>query len=229
MGSFHLLNAGRMATMKDTAGTQAGRVNGGGSGNPFNRDALNVPNCITIFRLLLSVVLFTLIYIQGFWITSAVLFVFAASTDALDGYIARKYGLVTVLGRILDPFVDKIIVGGAFIFLSEKTVLVDGETYHSGVNAWMAIIVIGREMFVTSLRGYLEQQGRDFSANWSGKFKMALQCVAVPVALLSLNPHFREPWFLMTRDVLLWSAVVVTIASGLVYVYRAVALLKLKS
>lgn len=222
-------NAGRMATTEDKAGTQDGRAEAD-AGHPLFRDALNVPNCITVFRLLLSVVLFTLIYIHGFWVTSAALFLFAASTDALDGYIARKYEMVTVLGRILDPFVDKIIVGGVFIFLSEKTVHGGaGELYHSGVNAWMAIIVIGREMFVTSLRGYLEQQGRDFSASLSGKLKMALQCVAVPAAILSLDPRFREPWYLLTRDVLLWSAVAVTIFSGLVYVFRAIDLLKPKA
>lgn len=191
------------------------------------QDAFNAPNLITISRLFLAVVLFTLIYIHGFWLTSAALFLFAASTDFLDGYIARKYGLVTVLGRIMDPFVDKIIVGGAFIFLSEKTIeTADGTLLHSGVNAWMVIIVIGREMFVTSLRGYLEQQGRDFSASLSGKAKMALQCAAVPFAILSLDERFQDSGFLLARDVMLWATVGVTILSGLVYVYRATVILK---
>jgi CDP-diacylglycerol---glycerol-3-phosphate 3-phosphatidyltransferase len=195
------------------------------SGNPLSRDALNLPNLITLSRFLLAIVLFTLIYIHGFWVTSAVLFIVAAWTDFLDGYIARKYGMVTVLGRILDPFVDKIIIGGAFIFLSEKTVIVDGGTLHSGVNAWMAIIVIGREMFITSLRGFLEQQGQDFSASWSGKIKMVLQCVAVPASLLSLDPRFATEGFLLTRDILLWTAVAVTVYSGAIYVIRAVNIL----
>ena len=193
------------------------------------QDAFNGPNLITISRLFLSVVLFALIYVHGFWVTSAVLFVFAASTDALDGYIARKYGMVTVLGRILDPFVDKIIVGGAFIFLSEKTITTPTDVVlHSGVNAWMVIIVIGREMFVTSLRGYLERQGCDFSASLSGKLKMGLQCVAVPFAILSLDARCQQQWFLLTRDMLLWGAVAVTVFSGLVYVYRAAVLLNIQ-
>ena len=70
----------------------------GTSRNPLNRDALNLPNMITISRFVLAIVLFTLIYVQGFWRTAAVLFVVAAWTDFLDGYIARKYGMVTVLG-----------------------------------------------------------------------------------------------------------------------------------
>ncbi|MCH8829422.1 MAG: CDP-diacylglycerol--glycerol-3-phosphate 3-phosphatidyltransferase [Planctomycetes bacterium] len=216
-----------MATTEPTTSSKPKSGQNASSGNPFNRDALNIPNLITISRLVLAVVLFTLIYIHGFWMTSAILFVVAAWTDFLDGYIARKYGMVTVLGRILDPFVDKIIIGGAFIFLSEKTVtLENGEVLRSGVNAWMAMIVIGREMFVTSLRAFLERQGRDFSANWSGKLKMVLQCIAVPAALLSLDPRFDSDGFRLLRDVLLWSAVAVTVFSGVIYVFRAATLLE---
>ena len=154
---------------------------------PIDRRSLNLPNAITVSRLFLSGVLFALIQVGDrrfgsrfdVWLWSAGLFVFAASTDALDGYFARKYGQITTLGRILDPFVDKIIVCGTFIFLLEG----DGR---SGVTAWMVIIVIGREMFVSTLRGFLEQQGLDFSANWAGKAKMILQCVAVTASLMSL-------------------------------------------
>ena len=198
----------------------------------IDRDSLNLPNLITVSRLLLAVVLFALIYVKAFWITAAVLFVVAASTDALDGYIARKYGMVTALGRILDPFVDKIIVCGAFVFLLDKKDFVDLETGQvevwSGVNAWMVIIVISREMFVSSLRGFLEQQGKDFSANVVGKFKMVMQCVAVTASLLSLSPDVNRLWpnFHLLRDVLLWTAVAVTIYSGVAYVQRAIGLLR---
>lgn len=195
-------------------------------GNPLNREALNWPNIITLSRFLLAILLFALIYMHGFWLTSAILFIVAAWTDALDGYIARKYGMVTVLGRILDPFVDKIIIGGSFIFLSEKTITVDGQLLHSGVNAWMAIIVLGREMFITSLRGFLEQHGCDFSASWSGKVKMTLQCIAVPVAIVSLDWRFAQyDSFLLLRDILLWGAVLATIISGVIYVVGAVRML----
>ncbi len=193
----------------------------------LGRESLNLPNLITVSRFLLSIVLFALIDVGGFWLTSAALFVFAAATDWMDGYLARKYGQVTTLGRILDPFVDKIIVGGAFLFLLAKDGAVhDGRTIDSGVNAWMVIAVIGREMFISSLRGFLEQQGKDFSASISGKAKMMLQCVAVTASLLSLSPDLRWPWLVPTRDILLWAAVGVTIWSGLVYVVRAVRLLR---
>ena len=206
----------------------------GAETGPQLRDALNAPNLITLSRLLLAFVLFALIDANGFWLTAAVLFVVAASTDFLDGYIARRYGMVTVIGRILDPFVDKIIICGAFIFLLEKKVAVEhGGQVWSGVNAWMVLIIIGREMFVSSLRGFLEKQGKDFSANWTGKTKMILQCIAVTASLLSLAPDFRNPAtfslareFTIVRDLLLWTAVIFTAYSGLAYVVRAVALLR---
>lgn len=194
---------------------------------PFNRDDLNPPNLITLSRLLLAVVLFVLIYINGYWITAAIVFVVAAATDAIDGYIARRYGMVTTLGRILDPFVDKIIICGAFVFLLDKKVdFENGIRAWSGVNAWMVIVVIAREMFVTSLRGFLEQHGRDFSASFSGKLKMITQCVAVTASLLSLSPLISGAGFNLFRDILLWGSVIITVYSGVDYVVRAAFMLR---
>ncbi len=192
---------------------------------PLDRRSLNVPNLLTLSRFLLAIVLFALIDWDGWWRLSAAVFIVAASTDFLDGYYARKYGQVTVLGRILDPFVDKIIICGAFVFLLEHP--------QSGVTAWMTVIIIGREMFVTSLRAILEQHGRDFSAKWSGKVKMGLQCTAVPVCLLSLSPEFREmigggqvaALFDILRDIVLWVTVAVTIYSGAEYTVRGLRML----
>ena len=183
----------------------------------IGRESINLPNLVTLSRLVLAAVLFALIDSGRWWIASSILFVFASSTDALDGWLARRYGQVTTLGRILDPFVDKIIVGGAFLFLLTQR--------SSGVNAWMVITVIGREMFVSSLRGFLEQHGRDFSANFIGKAKMVLQCMAVTAALMSLAPELDWPWLIPARDFLLWLAVGVTVWSGLVYIIRGIRLL----
>lgn len=190
----------------------------------IGRESLNLPNLITISRFVLALILFALIDIGGYWLTSAALFVFAASTDWMDGYLARKYGQVTTLGRILDPFVDKIIVGGTFLFLLAE----NGKQsdLSSGVSAWMVIAVIGREMFISSLRGFLEKEGKDFSASLSGKAKMMLQCVAVTASILSLSPQLKWSWLIPARDILLWTAVAVTIWSGMVYVVRAVRLLR---
>jgi len=187
----------------------------------LGRESLNLPNLVTVTRLALAGVLFALIDLGDWWITSAVLFAIAASTDAFDGWLARRSGQVTVLGRILDPFADKIIVGGTFIFL-----LTPGDGRSSGVTAWMVVLVIGREMFVSSLRGFLEQRGRDFSASLAGKAKMVLQCVALTAALVSLAPLPVWPWLVPLRDILLWSAVAVTVWSGLVYVVRGIRLIR---
>ena len=115
-----------------------------------------------------------------------VLFVVAASTDWLDGYFARRWGLVTQLGRILDPFADKLIICGTFIFLAAVPA--------SGIAPWMAVVVMGRELLVTGLRSFLEQKGIDFSAEMSGKLKMVLQCVAAGASLfyLAWSPAWLE-------------------------------------
>jgi len=190
-------------------------------GAVIGRESLNMPNFVTATRLALSIVLFSMISAGGWWISSAALFVLAASTDALDGYLARRYKQITVLGRILDPFVDKVIVCGTFVFLLERHGAVD-----SGVNAWMVILIIGREMFVSSLRGILEKEGKDFSASLSGKLKMALQCIAITVSLLSLSESLQWAWVPAVRDLLLWLAVGVTVWSGLVYLLRGFSLLR---
>jgi CDP-diacylglycerol--glycerol-3-phosphate 3-phosphatidyltransferase len=202
-------------------GTSSTPSTGSQMPEPIDGRSLNLPNLITLSRLGLAVILFWLIYVEGFWISAAVLFVVAAATDAIDGYIARKYGQVTTLGRILDPFVDKIIVCGAFVFLLEKKA-------DSGVNSWMVMSVIGREMFVTGLRSFLEQSGKDFSAAFIGKAKMALQCVAITMSLLSLSPEVGNPTFNFYRNIVLWAAVAVTLYSGLTYAIRGFQMLRPK-
>lgn len=193
--------------------------------SPTSEKSLNVPNAITLSRLALSFVLFALIQSEKYWLWAAGLFVFAVATDVLDGWIARRYQLITQLGRILDPFVDKFITGGTFLFLLPVA--------NSGVDPWMVVIVTGREMLVTSLRGFLEQRGADFSASASGKLKMFLQCAAATAALLSLHPPLASfavggVTLVAVRDVLLWTMVAVTVWSGYIYVQRAIVLLSPK-
>ena len=116
---------------------------------------------------------------------------------------------------------DKVIVCGTFVFLLER----QGES-DSGVNAWMVIIIIGREMFVSSLRGILEKEGKDFSASLAGKMKMSVQCIAITASLLSLSESLPWTWLPPVRNVLLWAAVGITIWSGLVYLVRGFSLLR---
>jgi CDP-diacylglycerol--glycerol-3-phosphate 3-phosphatidyltransferase len=175
---------------------------------------LNVPNQLTLARLLLSVVVFVMIGMRWF-VPAIVTFIIAASTDWIDGYYARRYGQVTKLGRIFDPFVDKIIICGSFIFLA-------GEP-QSGIASWMAVLVVAREILVTALRSFIEQTGSDFSANMSGKLKMVFQCVAVvaSLVLLAQSSGNRPLWLERTVVVAVWLAVLSTIQSGAVYMLAA--------
>jgi len=184
----------------------------------------NIPNLITLSRLILTFVILILISLEWWWLGTTVLFVIAVATDFFDGYLARKWNQVTTLGRIMDPFVDKIIIGGSMIFLTAIPA--------SGVTAWMTFTVIAREILITALRSVLEGQGVDFSAKWSGKLKMVLQSVVIPFALLSLSPWFQSQlgnsWeaFLFTRDLLLWIMVAVTVYSGIEYISRGARILR---
>jgi CDP-diacylglycerol--glycerol-3-phosphate 3-phosphatidyltransferase len=169
----------------------------------------NVPNALTGARFVLAVVVFGLIAYDAY-LTAFLCFVVAAGTDWIDGKWARHYGQITKFGRIFDPFVDKIIICGAFI------ALVGVEA--SGIAPWMAIVVVGRELLVTSLRGLVEGAGGDFSARSLGKWKMVLQCVAVGVALLCLYTQSAFNWLIVLRFVAVWSAILLTIFSGVDYV-----------
>ena len=134
-----------------------------------NPSIYNVPNALTSVRFGLAIGVMILIP-HGEYLIGLIIFIVAASTDWMDGYWARKYGQVTKLGRIFDPFVDKIIICGTFIALVEVE--------DSGVKSWMATIVVGRELLVTSLRGMIEGSGGDFSASQLGKWKMVRKSVA---------------------------------------------------
>jgi CDP-diacylglycerol--glycerol-3-phosphate 3-phosphatidyltransferase len=189
----------------------------------FWATALNLPNQLTFLRLLLAVAMFCLIAWE-LYLGAFVLFLIASGTDWLDGYFARKYGQVTTLGRILDPFADKVIVCGAFIFLASIPAM---QKQLLGLRPWLVVVVVGRELLVTALRSFLEEQGADFSAQLSGKVKMVLQCVAAGACFVFLYLVHRSPdaaapeWVRWTMIVSVWAAVISTVYSGLIYMVVA--------
>jgi CDP-diacylglycerol--glycerol-3-phosphate 3-phosphatidyltransferase len=198
----------------------------------------NVPNVLTSARLVLSVICFVFLTIDWYF-TSLILFAVAAGTDWIDGFWARRYGQITQLGRILDPFADKIIICGTFTFLAAVPPVNRTGGSASEIWAWMAVVVIAREMLVTALRSFFEEHGSDFSAKWSGKWKMVLQCAAVALSLWRLwyydydarwGAWGTEPSDLSTWSLRLvvWAAIALTIYSGWVYVQRAMSLLMAK-
>jgi CDP-diacylglycerol--glycerol-3-phosphate 3-phosphatidyltransferase len=187
----------------------------------------NFPNQVTAARLVLALVLFVFLAF-GYYMTALALFIVAASTDWLDGYWARKYGQVTVLGRILDPFADKMIICGTFIFLAAIP--------QSMVAPWMVVLIVGRELLVTALRSFLEERGQDFSAQLSGKLKMVAQCVAAGFSILRLtylNPAAPGEWLTAPPHWLTWSlaglvwfTVAITFYSGVGYIFAAIRLFR---
>ncbi len=190
---------------------------------------LNLPNQITLSRLGLAIIFFVLLsqYSQqepSPWIldVGAVIFIVAAVTDILDGYLARRRGEVTPLGRVLDPLVDKVLVCGAFIlFTGPRFVDATGHNV-TEVSAWMVVVIVGRELLVTGLRGFNESLGISFGASVYGKLKMWMQSIAAP-AILFIVAH-EEAWGVVAgpfKKTLVWLTVVVTALSTIVYLVRS--------
>lgn len=171
----------------------------------------NVPNLLTLSRLVLGVFVFGLIAYEYYFVAAAV-FGIAALTDALDGYIARLLNQATAIGRQLDPLIDKVLIAGAYIFLLK----VDG----TGLAPWMVTAIIVRELLIQGLRSHLEARGQAFGAKAAGKLKTVFQCLSIAAILLCLSAHAGNAW-LFARDVLTWTAVGLTIYSGLAYVALA--------
>ena len=174
----------------------------------------NVPNTLTVSRLVLAVFVFALIA-NGCYFWALVLFAIAALTDALDGYFARLLKQDTPLGRQLDPLVDKVIVSGCYIYLATIP--------DTGVMPWMVTAIIVRELLIQGLRSHLEGRGQAFGAKMAGKLKTVCPVFFdLPGSLLShacCLQNRRSSGGL--RDGLTWLAVILTIYSGLSYVWIA--------
>lgn len=197
---------------------------------------LNLPNRITLARLVLAIIFFILVaqYSQRtpdvlMLDLAVVLFIVAAVTDILDGYIARSRGLVTPLGRVLDPFVDKVLVCGAFIlYAGHGFVDVNGHNV-TAVSAWMVVVIVGRELLVTGLRGFSESGGKSFAATLHGKLKMWVQSITAPAILiiigLQVRGHMQEVGETL-KTLFVWITVIVTALSSIQYIMLAKPMLE---
>ena len=163
---------------------------------------VNVPNVLTLLRILAVPVLVVALLDEtpdGDVIAAAV-FALAALTDGLDGYIARRREEVTTFGKLMDPLADKLLVIAALISLVSLNRL----------DAWIAMVIIAREIAVTGLRSLAAEQGVVIAASWLGKLKTLLQVAAI-ICLIAFDPS--PVWV----DVLLYVAVAVTVISGADY------------
>lgn len=163
---------------------------------------MNLANKITILRIILVPVFLFILAIKvkyGTYIATAV-FIIAALTDTLDGYIARSRNQVTKFGKFLDPLADKLIVTAALISLVEMKKL----------STWVVMIIIAREFAITGLRAVAASEGVVIAASKWGKAKTVTQIIAIVAALIEL-PYNKYLIFL---------AVIITIISGLDYIYK---------
>lgn len=228
---------------------------------PWERAA---PNLLTGARVVLAVAFFAILtpwrYHKSplsrgdgpdFWLLAAALiFSIAAITDALDGYLARRFNAITTFGRIMDPFADKFLVIGAFVFLAGPGFTYTGEAIMhlpnrtpppdwatgsvTGVQAWMVALILGRELLVTSIRAEVEGRGISFGATWSGKFKMILQSICIPAVLVLMNiadlngPDAHRPgkFASYAMIMLVWATVLVTVWSAVPYIAHALRALR---
>lgn len=169
---------------------------------------MNLPNMITLVRVLL-VPIFTFFYLRspmGANYPAALVFLLAALTDGLDGYLARSRDQVTRFGQLIDPIADKLLITAALLALVEA----------GHVNTWIALIIIGREFTVSGLRMLAAAEGHVIPASYWGKLKTSTQIVAVAAFLLGIS------W----APLLMWIATGTTIFSGVDYFHKAQDVLK---
>jgi CDP-diacylglycerol---glycerol-3-phosphate 3-phosphatidyltransferase len=165
---------------------------------------LNVPNMLTVLRIVAVPVLVVVLLgaVPGGDALAAGVFALAALTDGLDGYIARSQGSVTTFGKLMDPLADKLLIVAALISLVSL----------GRLDAWVAMVIISREIAVTGLRSLAAERGVIIAASWLGKVKTALQVAAV-LALIAFNP--APVWV----NVLVYAAVAATVISGVDYFF----------
>jgi len=171
-----------------------------------------IPNALTIARLALTAWFITILATADIdpaetthWAMWALaLFIIAAATDAADGFLARRWKVVSKFGRIADPLADKVLILGAFVMLAGRDL-----GAFSGVAPWMVVTILFRELLVTTARSVFESSGIDFSAAWSGKIKMIIQSIAVPLILIDIA-RTPEP-----GPLAIWAAWATTIATAI--------------
>ena len=171
----------------------------------------NLPNQLTMARIF-AIPVFIVLLMMGFRITATIIFIAAALTDMLDGKIARKYGLVTNFGKIMDPLADKILVYAAFCLMVE-----DGT-----VRAWMLVVILAREFVIAGMRTVAASEGIVIAAGMSGKIKTVLQMIAVPLLMLMkgiTGTALAGPVRVLAY-VFLWASLVMTVYSGVEYILQ---------
>ncbi|MBI5815114.1 MAG: CDP-diacylglycerol--glycerol-3-phosphate 3-phosphatidyltransferase [Nitrospinae bacterium] len=165
---------------------------------------MNLPNRITLLRIFLVPLVLVFLISPSLWscLIAAALFGFAAATDWLDGHLARVTNQVTLLGKLLDPVADKLLVLAALVPLVEL----------DRVAAWIVVVIIGREFAVSGLRAIASSQGIHIAAGACGKYKMGAEITAILLLILDFNPVFHY-----AGQLAIWTAMVLAIISAIDY------------
>jgi len=175
--------------------------------SPENRRIINLPNTITMMRLGIIPILFFLLFSpdETWSLVIAVLFIMAALTDLLDGYVARHYQIVTTMGKFLDPIADKLVINTAMILMIPI----------GRIPSWVVAIIIIRDFFVDGIRSIAQSEGVVIQASWLGKQKTLCQVFAV--SALMIHYPFLGADAHSVGTTLLFLALIMTIYSGLDY------------
>lgn len=170
------------------------------------------PNLLSLSRLPLAVGVCAAVAHER-WPVALGLFAAATATDTLDGWLARRWGQASAVGRTLDPLADKVLLGSAFVYLLRVPA--------AGLSEWMVAVLLSRELVVTGLRGMAEASGVAFGADRWGKLKTLLQCgwVAAVLGRLAVGDQSAAGWW--GQAVLLWAMLGLTVGSGLNYTLKA--------
>ncbi len=169
---------------------------------------MNLPNKLTILRVILVPVFVILMLAPvswGRWAALAV-FIIASLTDTADGYIARKYNLVTDFGKFMDPLADKLLVCAAMICL-----ITTGQ-----LPAWIVIVIISREFIISGFRLIAAEKGIVIAASWWGKVKTVVQMVMICALLINAG----AAWFKVLEQILIYAALILTVVSLIDYIIK---------
>lgn len=170
---------------------------------------MNWPNRLTILRMIL-VPVFMALMLTGHSVIALIVFIVASLTDSLDGYLARKNNEVTVFGKFMDPLADKLLVTSALIIFVE----------YGQMASWIAVIVLARELAVSSLRILAAANGIIMQAGWSGKIKTASTCVGLCVMMVPEIAFFELFGGIFVNDICVWVILLTTVVSGVDYFWN---------
>jgi len=175
---------------------------------------MNLPNMLSTLRVFMVPLMLVFLLIESLEnpLAALVIFILASITDFLDGYIARKYHLITKLGKLIDPLADKILTAAAFIAL----------TYLRQINPWIVIAIISREFIVSIFRAIAASEGRVIAASSWGKFKTVTQMLTIIVMLLIMSFPSALGNFMVIGRIMAW----LTVVSAVDYIVKNIEVLK---